>query len=67
MADRELSTIRDLIHPRYATIIVKSAVAASDGESRLKYRSDKKFLDFHPAAAATAQARPTKATWPGTA
>ena len=36
MPYRDLSTVRDLIHYRYATIIAKSAFAASDGESSLK-------------------------------
>ena len=71
MPDREVATIRDLIYYQYATIIAKSAFAASDGESRLKHRGDKKFYDSIPpllpsAAAATAQARPTLATWTGT-
>ena len=43
MPDRDLSTIRDLIYYRYATIIAQSAFAASDGESRLKHRGDKNF------------------------
>ena len=70
MPDREVSTIRDLIYYQYATIIAKSAFAASDGESRLKHRGDKKFYGSIPpllpsAAAATAQARPTFTTWTG--
>jgi hypothetical protein len=72
MPDREVNTIRDLIHYQYATIIAKSAFAASVGESRPKHRGDKKVYDSIPlrlpsAAAATAQARPTLATWTGTA
>jgi hypothetical protein len=71
MPDRELSTIRDLIHYQYARIIAKSAFAASDGESSLRLRDDKKFYDSIPpllpsATATTAQARPTEATWTGT-
>ena len=71
MPDRDVSTIRDLTHYRYATIITKSAFAASDGESSLKLRGDKKLYDSTPpllpsAAAATAQTRPTLATWTGT-
>ena len=71
MPDRDVATIRDLIYYQYATIIAKSAFAASDGESSLKLRGDKKFYDSIPpllpsAAAATAQARSTKATWTGT-
>jgi len=50
MPDRDVKTIKDLIHYQHATIIAKSAFAASDGESRLKLRGDKKLLDFHPAA-----------------
>jgi len=50
MTDRDVRTIRDLIHCQYATIIAKSAFAASEGESRLKLRGDKKLLDFHPVA-----------------
>jgi len=50
MTDRDVNTIRDFIHYQHATIIAKSAFAASDGESRLKLRGDKMFLDFHPAA-----------------
>ena len=50
MPGRDVKTIRDLIHYQHATIIAKSASAASDGESRLKLRGDKKLLDFHPAA-----------------
>ncbi|HUJ67889.1 MAG TPA: hypothetical protein VLW86_00105, partial [Syntrophorhabdales bacterium] len=65
---RDVATIRDLSHYQYATIIGKSAFAASDGESRLKPRGDKKLYDAIPpllpsAAAATVQARPTEATW----
>jgi hypothetical protein len=72
MPDRDVSTIRDLINYQYATIIAKSAFAASDGESSLKHRGDKKLYDFIPpilpsAAAATAQVHPTQATWTGTA
>jgi len=71
MPDSEVSTIRDLIQYQYATIIAKSAFAASDGESLLKLRGDKKFLDSIPPllpsdAAATAQARSALATWTGT-
>jgi hypothetical protein len=72
MPDRDVSTIRDLIQYQYATIIAKSAFAASDGESLLKLRGDKKFLDSIPPllpsdAAATAQARSALATWTATA
>jgi hypothetical protein len=68
MPDRDVALIRDLIHYQHATIIANNAFAASDGESRLKHRGDKKFYDFIPAllpstAATTAQARPTLATW----
>ena len=71
MPDREVSTVRDFIYNQYAKIIAKSAFAASDGESSLKHRGDKKFCDSIPpllpsAAAASAQARPTLATWTGT-
>ena len=71
MPDRDVATIRHLIHYQYATIIAKSAFAASDGESRLKHRGDKKFHGSIPpllpsAAAATAQAGPTLAAWTGT-
>ena len=71
MRDRDVRTIRDLIYHQHATIIAKSAFAASDGESRLKHRGDKQFHDAIPpllpsAAAAPAQAWPTLATWTGT-
>ncbi len=71
MPDRDVATTRDLIHYQHATIIAKSAFAASDGESRLKHRGDKKFYDSIPpvllsSAAAAAQARPTLGTWTGT-
>ena len=49
-AGQDVGTIRDVIHYQYTTIIAESAFAASDGESRLKVRGDKKLLDFHPAA-----------------
>jgi hypothetical protein len=67
MPDRDVNTTRDLIHYRYATIIAKSAFAASDGESRLKHWSDKKLYDSIPpllpsAAAASAHAQRTLAT-----
>ena len=70
MPDRAVNTIRDFIRYPYARIIAKSAFAASDGESRLKLRGDKKLRDSIPpvlpsAAAATAQARPTETTWTG--
>ena len=45
MPDRDVNTIRDLIHYQYATIIAKSAFAASDGASRLKRRGNRKFHD----------------------
>ncbi len=48
MPDRDVSTIRDLIHRQYATIIAKSAFAAFDGESSLKHRGDTKVCDFIP-------------------
>jgi hypothetical protein len=71
MPDRDVRTIRDLVCYQYATIIAKSAFAASDGEGRLKHRGDKKFYDSIPpllpsVAATTAQARSTLATWMGT-
>ena len=70
MPDRDVATIRDIVHYQYATIIAKSAFAASDGESRLKLRGDKKFYDSIPpllpsAAATTAQADPTEADLDG--
>ena len=72
MPDRNVAIIRDLTYYQYDKIIAQSAFAASDGESRLKLRGDKKFHDSIPpllpsAAAATAQARSTLATWTGTA
>jgi hypothetical protein len=72
MPDRDVRTIRDLIHHQRATIIAKSALAVPDGESRLKHRGDKKFRDSIPpllpsAAVTTAQARPALTTWTGTA
>ena len=48
MPDRDVSTIRDLIYHQYTKIVAKSAFAASDGESRLKHRGDKKFYDSIP-------------------
>jgi hypothetical protein len=48
MPDRDIASIRDLIYCHYATIIAKSAFAASDGESSLKLRGDKKFHDSIP-------------------
>jgi hypothetical protein len=71
MPDRDVAFIRDLIDYQYATIISRSAFAASDRESRLKLRGDKQFHDsilprLPSAAATTAQARPTGATWTGT-
>ncbi len=71
MTDRDVPTIRDPINYQYATIIAQSAFAASEGESRLKHRGDKKLYDSIPpillsAAVTTAQARPTLATWTGT-
>ena len=71
MPDRDVATIGDLVQYQYATIIAKSAFAAFDGESRLKHRGDKKFYDSIPpllpsAAAATARAHSTEATWTGT-
>ena len=70
MPDREVSTIRDLIHYQHATIIAKSAFAASHGECRLKQRGDRKLHDPIPpllpsAAATTAQAHSALATWTG--
>jgi hypothetical protein len=69
--DRDVRTIRDLIHYPHATIIAQSAFAASDGESSLELRADKKFYDSTPpllasAAATTAPARPTETIWTGT-
>ena len=62
MPDRGVTTIRDFIYNQYAKIIAKGAFVASDGETRLKLRGDKKFHDSIPpplpsAAAITAQAR----------
>jgi hypothetical protein len=72
MPDRDAATIKDLIYYQYATIIAKSAFAASDGESspNLHLRSDRKFHDSSPpllpsATAATAQTRSALATWTG--
>ena len=48
MPDRDVATIRYLTYYLHATIIAKSAFAASDGESRLKHRGDKKFYDSIP-------------------
>ncbi len=48
MPDRDVSTIGELIHHQHATIIAKSAFAASDGENSLELRGDKKFYDFIP-------------------
>jgi hypothetical protein len=71
MPDRDVAFIRDVFHYQYATIIAKSALAASDGESSLKLRGDKKFHDSIPpllpsAAATTAQVHSTKTIWTGT-
>jgi hypothetical protein len=72
MPDRDVATIRYLTYYLHATIIAKSAFAASDGEGRPKDRGVEKFYDAIPpllpsAAATTAQARPALATWMGTA
>lgn len=48
MPDRDVSTVRDLIYYQHVRIIAKSAFAASDGESSLKHRGDKKFYDSIP-------------------
>jgi hypothetical protein len=48
MPDKDGDALRDLIHHRYATIIAKSAFAASDGESSLKHRGDEKLYDSIP-------------------
>jgi len=48
MRDRDVRTIRDLIHCQHATIIAKSAFAASDGESRPEQRGDRKLHDSIP-------------------
>ncbi len=48
MPDRDVAFIGDLIYCQYATIIAKSAFAASDGESSLKHRGDKKHYDSIP-------------------
>ena len=71
MPDRDVRTNRDLVDYRCATIIAKSAFAASDGESGLKHRGDKKFYDSIPqllpsATATAAQARQALGTWTGT-
>ena len=57
MPDRDVKTIRDLVYYPYATIIARNAFAASDGESRLKLRGDRKLLDFHPAASPLCRCR----------
>ena len=44
MQDRDLSTVRNLIHYQYATIMAKNAFAASDGESGLKRRGDRSSM-----------------------
>ena len=59
MPDRDVATIRDLIHYQYATIIAKSAFAASDGESSLKHRGDKKLYDSIPPLLASSVSRPS--------
>ena len=71
MPDRDVNTIRDIIHYQYATIIARSVFAASDGESSLKLRGDRKLYESIPpllpsAAAATSQARSALTTWMGT-
>ena len=69
MTDRVVGTIRELIHYQCATIMAKSAFAASDGESRLRRWGDKQFHDAIPPllpSAATAEARPTETIWMGT-
>jgi hypothetical protein len=48
MPDRDVAFIRDVFHYQYAKIIARSAFAASDGESRLKHRGDKKFYNSIP-------------------
>jgi len=44
MPDRDAATIKDLIYYQYATIIAKSAFAASDGERRLKHRATRSIM-----------------------
>jgi hypothetical protein len=71
MPGRDVATIKDPIYYQYAKIKAKSAFAASDGESRLKHRGDKKLHASIPpllpsAAVTTAQARSALATWTGT-
>jgi hypothetical protein len=44
MPDRDVRIIRDLIHYHCATIIAKSAFAASDGERRLKHRATRSIM-----------------------
>jgi len=66
--DRDAATTRDLICHQNATIISKSAFAASDVESRVKRRGDRKLHDSIPpllpsVAAAPAQPRSALATW----
>jgi len=48
MPERDVNTIRDVIHYQYTTIIAKSAFAVSDGESRMKLRGARKFHDSIP-------------------
>ena len=48
MPDRDVRTIRELIHHQYAKIVAQSAFVASDGESRLDHRGDKKCHDSIP-------------------
>jgi len=62
MPDGDVNTIRGPIHYQYATIIAKSAFAASDGENGLKLRGDKKFREpipplLPPAACRTCSGR----------
>ena len=58
MPDRDVNTIKDLSCCQYATIIAKSAFAASDGESSLRHRGGKKFYDSIPPLVPSAAAAP---------
>ena len=57
MPDRDVKTIRDLIHYQCATIIAKSAFAASDGREQAEAPGRQEVLWLHPAASPICRCR----------